>query len=97
MQHLFTSQFGFIQHKEEFWFYRFLATIVYDLVINPCHWTEDMRDEVLEHADLYDRNMRVVNAEGGTAFTTIGIVKHVDAKNLQLLTDPLTWPSRRNP
>ena len=49
------SQPRFIQHKKEaFWFYRFLS-IVYDHVINPGHWTEDMRDDALEPADLYSR------------------------------------------
>lgn len=79
------SQPRFIQHKKEaFWFYRFLS-IVYDHVINPQHWTEDMRDEALEPADLYDRNMRVVDVGGGTGFTTLGIVKYVDAKNVTIL------------
>lgn len=79
------SQPRFIQHKTEaFWFYRFLS-IVYDHIINPGHWTEDMRDEALEPADLYDRNMRVVDVGGGTGFTTLGIVKHVDAKNVTIL------------
>ncbi|KAH9605432.1 hypothetical protein KSS87_010277 [Heliosperma pusillum] len=44
-----------------------------------------MRDEALEHADLYDRNMIVVDVGGGTGFTTLGIVKHVDAKNVTIL------------
>ncbi|RDX66351.1 hypothetical protein CR513_54884, partial [Mucuna pruriens] len=79
------SQPGFIQYKEEFWFFKFLATIVHDHVINPCHWTEDMRDDALEPADIYDRNMRVVDVEGGTGFTTLGIVKHVDTKNVTIL------------
>lgn len=75
----------FIQHKKEaFWFYRFLS-IVYDHIINPGHWTEDMRDEALEPADLNDRNMVVVDVGGGTGFTTLGIVKHVDAKNVTIL------------
>lgn len=79
------SQPRFIQHKKEaFWFYRFLS-IVYDHIINPGHWTEDMRDEALEPADLYDRNMIVVDVGGGTGFTTLGIVKHVDAKNVTIL------------
>lgn len=79
------SQPRFIQHKKEaFWFYRFLS-IVYDHVINPGHWTEDMRDEALEPADLSDRNMIVVDVGGGTGFTTLGIVKHVDAKNVTIL------------
>ncbi|GKU85862.1 hypothetical protein SLEP1_g476 [Rubroshorea leprosula] len=79
------SQPRFIQHKQEaFWFYRFLS-IVYDHIINPGHWTEDMRDEALEPADLYDRNMTVVDVGGGTGFTTLGIVKHVDAKNVTIL------------
>nr|BAL46505.1 MPBQ methyltransferase [Diospyros kaki] len=60
-------------------------SIVYDHVINPGHWTEDMRDEALEPADLFDRNLRVVDVGGGTGFTTLGIVKHVDAKNVTIL------------
>jgi len=39
----------------------------------------------LEPADLYDRKMRVVDVGGGTGFTTLGIVKHVDAKNVTIL------------
>ncbi|KAL5702165.1 2-methyl-6-phytyl-1,4-hydroquinone methyltransferase [Ranunculus cassubicifolius] len=79
------SQPRFIQNKKEaFWFYRFLS-IVYDHVINPGHWTEDMRDDALEPADLHDRNMIVVDVGGGTGFTTLGIVKHVDAKNVTIL------------
>ncbi|KAG5004482.1 hypothetical protein JHK82_028497 [Glycine max] len=77
------SQPGF--NKEAFWFYKFLATTVYDHVINPWHWTEDMRDNALEHADVYDRKVRMVDVEGGAAFTTLGIVKHVDAKNVTIL------------
>ncbi|GJW16426.1 2-methyl-6-phytyl-1,4-hydroquinone methyltransferase, chloroplastic [Tanacetum coccineum] len=79
------SQPRFIQHKKEaFWFYRFLS-IVYDHVINPGHWTEDMRDEALEPADLDDRDAVVVDVGGGTGFTTLGIVKNVDAKNVTIL------------
>lgn len=80
-----SSQPRFIQNKKEaFWFYRFLS-IVYDHVINPGHWTEDMRDDALEPADLNNRNMLVVDVGGGTGFTTLGIVKHVDAKNVTIL------------
>lgn len=80
-----SSQPRFIQHKKEaFWFYRFLS-IVYDHVINPGHWTEDMREDALEPADLNDRNMIVVDVGGGTGFTTLGIVKNVDAKNVTIL------------
>lgn len=79
------SQPRFIQHKKEaFWFYRFLS-VVYDHIINPGHWTEDMRDEALEPADLSDRNLIVVDVGGGTGFTTLGIVKFVDAKNVTIL------------
>jgi MPBQ/MSBQ methyltransferase len=75
----------FIQHKKEaFWFYRFLS-IVYDHVINPGHWTEDMRDDALEPADLYSRHLKVVDVGGGTGFTTLGIVKHVNPENVTLL------------
>ncbi len=80
-----SSQPRFIQHKQEaFWFYRFLS-IVYDHVINPGHWTEDMREEALEPADLNDPDLVVVDVGGGTGFTTLGIVKTVDAKNVTIL------------
>ncbi|KAJ7530805.1 hypothetical protein O6H91_14G019900 [Diphasiastrum complanatum] len=79
------SQPRFIQHKQEaFWFYRFLS-IIYDHIINPGHWTEDMREDALEPADLNDRNLVVVDVGGGTGFSTLGIVKHVDAKNVTIL------------
>lgn len=75
----------FIQHKQEaFWFYRFLS-IVYDHVINPGHWTEDMREDALEPAELNDPNLVVVDVGGGTGFTTLGVVKTVDAKNVTIL------------
>ncbi|KAB2606488.1 2-methyl-6-phytylbenzoquinone methyltransferase [Pyrus ussuriensis x Pyrus communis] len=44
-----------------------------------------MQDDALESAELYDRNMVVVDIGGGTGFTTLGIVKHVDAKNVTIL------------
>ena len=48
-----------IQHKEEaFWFYRFLS-IVYDTVVNPAHWTEDMRTDALSVAELNNPNLKV--------------------------------------
>ncbi|KAK7278374.1 hypothetical protein RJT34_23402 [Clitoria ternatea] len=75
----------FFQHKNEaFWFYRFVS-IVYDHALNFGPWNEDMRDDALEHADLYDCNLRVVDVGGGTGFSTLGIVKHVDAKNVTIL------------
>lgn len=58
-----------------------------------------MREEALEPADLYDRNMRVVDVGGGTGFTTLGIVKHVDAKNVTILDHLTSLPklSKKNP
>ena len=52
MQQSTAGKLRFIQHKEEaFWFYRFLS-IVYDKVVNPGHWTEDMREDALSVAKL---------------------------------------------
>lgn len=79
------SQPRFIQHKQEaFWFYRFLS-IVYDHIINPGHWTVDMREDALEPADLNDPNLTVVDVGGGTGFCTQGIVKFVNAANVTIL------------
>jgi len=53
-----------IQHKEEaFWFYRFLS-IFYDTIVNPGHWTEDMRTDALTVAELNDENLKVRPALG---------------------------------
>ncbi|KAG2260867.1 hypothetical protein Bca52824_080161 [Brassica carinata] len=80
----------FIQHKKEaYWFYRFLS-IVYDHIINPGHWTEDMRDDALKQADQSHLDMRVVDVGGGTGFTTLGIIKTIvegDAEDLPFPTD----------
>lgn len=49
----------FVQHKTEaFWFYRFLS-IVYDHIVNPGHWTVDMRTDALEPARLDNPNLKV--------------------------------------
>ncbi|KAJ4967554.1 hypothetical protein NE237_019403 [Protea cynaroides] len=75
----------FIQHKKEaVWFYGIIS-IFYDTILNPPHYTEDMREEALEPLDLNDRNLIVVDVGGGTGFTTTGVVKHVDAKNVTIL------------
>jgi len=74
-----------IQHKDEaFWFYRYLS-IVYDHVVNPGHWTEDMREDALSVAELSDPNLKVADVGGGTGFCTLGVVKTVDAKNVTLI------------
>jgi hypothetical protein len=48
-----------IQHKNEAkTFYRFLS-IVYDHIVNPGHWTVDMRTDALEPAKLDDPTLKV--------------------------------------
>ena len=55
----------FIQHKSEaFWFYRYLS-IVYDSVVNPPHWNEEMREKALVPAQLA-AGQTVVDVGGGT-------------------------------
>ncbi|KAF6255464.1 plant-type MPBQ/MSBQ methyltransferase [Scenedesmus sp. NREL 46B-D3] len=74
-----------IQHKAEaFWFYRFLS-IVYDHIVNPGHWTEDMRTDALVPAKLDSPDLKVVDVGGGTGFCTLGVVQSVDGKNVTLI------------
>ncbi|KAF8665936.1 hypothetical protein HU200_054021 [Digitaria exilis] len=74
-----------IQHKKEaFWFYR-LISIAYDELLNPPHYTEDMREAALEPVDLHSRHLKVIDVGGGTGFTTLGIVEHVDPENVTIL------------
>ena len=59
-----TGKLRFIQHKEEaFWFYRFLS-IVYDKVVNPGHWTEDMREDALSVAKLDSPSLKARTVPG---------------------------------
>lgn len=44
-----------------------------------------MREEALEPLDLCSRDLIVVDVGGGTGFTTMGIIEHVDAKNIIIL------------
>lgn len=68
------SQPRLIQNKEEaFWFYRFLS-IVYDHVVNPGHWTEDMREDALEPANISAEH-KIYDVGAGTGFTTLGVIQ----------------------
>lgn len=52
-----------IQHKNEAkTFYRFLS-IVYDHIVNPGHWTIDMRTDALEPAKLDDPTLKACPQE----------------------------------
>lgn len=74
-----------IQHKKEaYWFYRFLS-IFYDKYVNPLFWTEQMRDQSLELGHLNDRELQVIDVGSGTGFTTQGISKFIEAKNITCL------------
>ncbi len=54
-------------------------------IVNPGHWTEDMREDALQPAKLDDRSLKVVDVGGGTGFCTLGIVRSVDPKNVTLI------------
>ena len=54
-------------------FYAFLSK-VYDTIVNPFHWTEDMRSAALEPLDLA-AGQRVYDVGGGTGFTTLGVLE----------------------
>jgi hypothetical protein len=43
---------------QAYWFYKFLS-IVYDHVVNPGHWTEDMREAALAPAQLDRPDLKV--------------------------------------
>lgn len=62
------------QHKNEAKaFYAFLSQ-VYDYVVNPGHWTIDMRTDALAPAQLDSPDLTVVDVGGGTGFCTQGVV-----------------------
>ncbi|MBA0776771.1 hypothetical protein Gotri_011722 [Gossypium trilobum] len=52
--------------------------MAYNHILNLGCWIEDMRDDALEPTDLNDRNIVVVNVGGGTNFTTLGLVNHME-------------------
>jgi MPBQ/MSBQ methyltransferase len=67
-----------VQHKKEaYWFYRFLS-IIYDNYVNPFFWTEPMREQSLELAQLDRPDLLTIDVGSGTGFTTRGIVQKVN-------------------
>ncbi len=69
-----------MQHKKEaWWFYRFLS-VFYDKYVNPLFWTEAMRDESLQLAQLDHPELKVIDVGSGTGFTTQGIVKYISTE-----------------
>lgn len=79
------SKLRLFQHKvQAFWFYRFLS-MFYDRSTVLGGWTADVRAEALEPADFCSPYLKVVDVGGGTGYSTEGIVKHVDAKNVTII------------
>lgn len=58
---------------------------MYDKVVNPGHWTEEMRTEALQPAKLDREDMIVYDVGGGTGFSTIGVVESVSPENVTLI------------
>ena len=55
------------------------------MVVNPGHWTEDMREDALAAGDL-GPGQKVCDIGGGTGFSTIGIVRAgVEPANITLM------------
>ncbi|KXZ49108.1 hypothetical protein GPECTOR_23g39 [Gonium pectorale] len=75
----------FIQHKNEAKAFYAGLSQVYDHIVNPGHWTEDMREDALVPAKLDDPNLKVVDVGGGTGFCTLGIVKSINPSNVTLI------------
>jgi MPBQ/MSBQ methyltransferase len=79
------SKLRLIQHKAEARvFYAFLSQ-VYDHIVNPGHWTVDMRTEALEPALLDSPDLKVADIGGGTGFCTLGVVATVAPANVTLV------------
>lgn len=65
---------GLIQHKNEAKiFYKFLS-IVYDYIVNPGHWTVDMREDALEPALLSDPSLKVFNSITGLSASHLNTI-----------------------
>lgn len=77
---------GLLQHKREaWWFYRFLS-LVYDRIVNPLHWTEAMREQALQRAELDREDLVTIDVGGGTGFCTEGILRQgIAPSNVTLL------------
>ena len=48
----------------------------YDNVLNPWHWTAEMRDQALEFADLQSGHS-AIDVGAGTGFTSVGVIGRV--------------------
>jgi len=54
--------------------YFFIAHI-YDNVLNPWHWTEEMRTRALSNAFELSSDLHVLDVGAGTGFTSIGVLE----------------------
>ena len=66
--------------KSAFWFYRFVSTS-YDR-LNAPFWNESMRSQALELAKLNRPDLMVLDVGAGTGFTTEGLIKKRQSKNV---------------
>ena len=73
---------------------------MYDQVVNPGHWTKDMRQQALAPAQLDDENLKVYDVGGGTGFSTLGITEKVKPENVTLIDQSpqqLARAKKKNP
>eukprot|EP00040_Diaphanoeca_grandis_P017624 m.92273 g.92273 ORF g.92273 m.92273 type:complete len:663 (+) comp26534_c0_seq1:103-2091(+) len=67
---------GLHQGKNEAYFLYFFIAHIYDNILNPWHWTEEMRQEALTSGDFgLEQGMKVADVGCGTGFTTIGVTE----------------------
>ncbi|CAA9460881.1 MAG: 2-methyl-6-solanyl-1,4-benzoquinone methyltransferase [uncultured Solirubrobacteraceae bacterium] len=74
-----------IQHKKEaYWFYSVVSRL-YDQYVNPLFWTTQMRDQVLDLAQLDRPGLRILDVGAGTGFTTEGIAAQAPDARITML------------
>jgi len=78
---------GLHQGRNEAYFLYFFIAHIYDNVLNPWHWTEEMRESALTSGDFgLQQGFKVADVGCGTGFTTIGVTEQgVLAKDIHML------------
>jgi MPBQ/MSBQ methyltransferase len=82
-----TRRLGSHQGKWEAKVLYFFIAHIYDNVLNPWHWTEEMRSRALSNAFELSSGLSVLDVGAGTGFTSLGVLEQGVSPSALIMLD----------